>query len=134
MIFFVLVITACYHIVVLDTRVHAILLLTQIWDPQLGNPRGTLLKQSDQNLPGPTGQKCGQYLGKMWAEAVTHMWNPHSTWDPYETGGQKPYGPHMSCSYVAHIVVQMGPMWGHVFVLTWFISKSLSKLNEDSSL
>ena len=33
-----------------------------------------------------------------------------------------------------HIVAQMGSMWGHVFVLTWFISKSLSKLNEDSSL
>ena len=87
-----------------------------------------------KTVPGPTGQKCGQYLGKMWAEAGTHMGNPHSTWDPYETGGQKPYGPHMGCSYGAHIVAQMGPMWGHVFVLTWFISKSLSKLNEDSSL
>ena len=39
------------------------LLLTKIWDPQLGNPRGTLLKQAGQNR---TGQKCGQYLG-------THM-------------------------------------------------------------
>ena len=36
--------------------------------------------------------------------------------------------------WVAHIVTQMGPMWGHVFGLTGFISKSLSKLNEDSSL
>merc|ERR1711923_336903 len=45
-------------------------------------------------------------------------------------------GPNMGCSYGAHIVAQMGPMWGHVFVLTRFISKSLStsKLNEDSSL
>ena len=32
--------------------------------------------------------------------------------------------------WVAHIVTQMGPMWGHVFGLTGFISKSLSKLNE----
>ena len=29
------------------------LLLTKIWDPQSGNPRDTLLKQTDQNRIGP---------------------------------------------------------------------------------
>ena len=35
--------------VINDTRVRATLFLTKIWDPQLGNRRGTLLKQADQN-------------------------------------------------------------------------------------
>jgi len=102
---FVLLYTTRYHIAVRVTRVCPILLLSKIKDLD------------------PTGQKCG------------HMWeNVGRIGDPYETGGQKPYGPHMGCSYGAHIVAQMGPRCGHVFVLTGFISRSLSKLNEDSSL
>ena len=110
----VFLITAGSHIAVRDTRGRAMLLLTKIWDPQLGNPRGTLLKQADQKVPGPTGQKCGQYLGKMWAEAGTHMWNPHSTWDPYETGGQKLYGAHMGGTVgkiCGNCVQDLGPIW-----------------------
>ena len=49
-----------------DTRVRAMLLLTKIWDPQLGNPRGTLLKQADQNRTGP-----------YWEEMWTISGNPH---------------------------------------------------------
>ena len=66
MTYFVLLITHRRHIAVHDTRIRAMLLLTKIWDPQLGNPRGTLLKQADQNRTGP-----------YWEEMWTISGNPH---------------------------------------------------------
>ena len=96
-----------------DTRVRAMLLLTKIWDPQLGNPRGTLLKQADQNRTGP-----------YWEEMWTISGNPHGL--RMKQMDKHRIGPNMGCSYGAHIVAQMGPKWGHVFVLTGLISKLLS--------
>ena len=66
----------------------------------MGNQRGTLLKQADQHRTAP-------YWAEMWAisgENVGRIWDPcgEPTWDPYENGGQKPYGP----IWVAH----MGPI------------------------
>ena len=82
MTFFVLLITARCHIAVCYTRGRAMLLLTKIWDPQLGNPRGTLLKQADQNRTGP-----------YWEEMWTISGNPH--------------GLHMKQMDKTHI----GPIW-----------------------
>ena len=91
-----------------DTRV-AMLLLTKIEDPQLGNPRGTLLKQADQNRTGP-----------YWEEMWTISGNPHGL--HMKQMDKIRIGPIWvaHCSYGVHIVAQMGPMWDHVFVLTWF--------------
>ena len=68
----------------------------------LGNPRGTLMKQADKNRTGllkaEIWARSGEDVGRIWDPNETHIayWQP--TWDPYETGGQKPYGPHMDCS------------------------------------
>ena len=58
----------------------------------MGNQRGTLLKQADQHRTAP-------YWAEMWAISGE---NVGRIWDPYENGGQKPYGP----IWVAH----MGPI------------------------
>ena len=92
---FVLLSTNRYHIAGRDTRVRAMLLLTRIWDPQLSNPRGTVLKQADQNRTGP-----------YWAEMWTTSGNLYGA-----LMKQKPYGPYMGCSYGAHIFAQMGAMF-----------------------
>ena len=63
--------------------------------------------------------KCGQDLGPILAthmRPILHIGNWQPTWEPYEAGGQKPYGPHMGCS---HIVVQMGPMCGPCLCANW---------------
>ena len=96
----------------------------------LGNPRGTLMKQRRtrpyggiiwRNMDKIWG-KCGQDLGPILAthmRPILHIGNWQPTWEPYEAGGQKPYGPHMGCSYLPHIVVQMGPMCGPCLCASW---------------
>ena len=83
----------------------------------IGNPHGTHMKQVDKNCMGPI-------WAELWArsvETVCRIWDPYGqpTWEPYEAGGQKPYGPHMGCSYLPHIVVQMRPMWGPCLCSSW---------------
>ena len=108
MTFFVLLITDRCHIAVHDTRVRALLLITKIWDPNWATHAGPFWTN--------------------WAEIWTIFGNPHGI--HMKQVDKNRMGP----IWVAHIVTQMGPIWGHVFGLTGFISKSLSKLNEDSSL
>ena len=85
----------------------------------MGNQRGTLLKQADQHRTGP-------YWAEMLAisgENVGRIWDPYGepTWDPYETGGQKPYGPHMGCSYSYPDGSHVGPCfwanWVHIKIV-----------------
>ena len=93
MTYFVLVFTTRYHITDRDTIVCAMFFMTKIRDPNWAT-----------NVSGPTGQKCGQYLGKMWAGSGTHMGNPHGTHMKMVDKN------HMGCSYGPYIVAHMGPM------------------------
>jgi len=87
--------------------------------PQLGNQRGTLLKQADQHRTGP-------YWAEMLAiseENVGRIWDPYGepTWDPYENGGQKPYGLLIwalySCPYGSHVGPRFCASWVHLKIV-----------------
>ena len=85
-----------------------------LWPFKVGNQHGTLLKQADLYCTGP-------YWAEMWdisGENVGRIWGPYGE-PTYETGGKKPYGPHMGCSYGANIVAQMGHMRGPCFCASW---------------
>ena len=80
----------------------------------MGNQRGTLLIQADQ-------QRTGPYWAEMWAisgENVGRIWDPCWEHGTHMKMVDKTVWAHMGCSYGAHIVARMGPIWGHVFVLT----------------
>ena len=85
----------------------------------MGNQRGTLLKQADQHRTGP-------YWAEMWAisgENVGRIWDPcgEPTWDPYENGGQKPYGLLIwalySCPYGSHVGPRFCASWVHLKIV-----------------
>ena len=73
-------------------------------DPNRATNVGPFKFRRTNTVPDPTGQKCWQYLRKMWAGSGTHMGNPHGTHMKMVDKN------HMGCSYGPYIVAHMGPM------------------------